>query len=100
MTDLLNSAVADAESAKGSADAGGAIKFGPIAVGNIGNVSVVEREMGERKYLYAQFTGTGRPTRMPLAACAALVDALREDEHEDEGEPVAGFAPEEDTPEV
>lgn len=80
---ILDKATADAEAAKAKAESG-EIVAGPFAVGNIGHVSVVERTMGESKYLYARFIGTGRPAQIPLAACAALVDSLRaEDVSED-----------------
>lgn len=77
---LLDASTAQAESAKSSGDSNLPIVAGPFPVGNIGQVSVVEREMGDSKYLYAQFSGSGRPARIPLAACATIVDALREEE--------------------
>ena len=62
------------------------IVFGPVPVGNIGQVAVVEREMGGKSFHYAQFTGSGRPARIPLAACAVLVEALQVEEDTPEGE--------------
>lgn len=83
---LLEASTAQADSAKASGDSNLPIVAGPFSVGNIGQVAVVEREMGDSKYLYAQFSGSGRPSRIPLAACAAVVDALREEAAEhDEG---------------
>ena len=98
--DILTRSQADAQSAKAKTETGD-IVAGPFPVGNIGHVSVIEKTMGDRAYLYARFVGSGRPAQVPLAACAALVDALREDATE---APEAEDAPtedaaEEDTPE-
>lgn len=86
---LLEASTTQAESAKGDSSNALPVVAGPFPVGNIGQVSVVEREMGDSKYLYAQFSGSGRPARIPLAACATIVDALREQEQEE------GTSPEE-----
>lgn len=70
-------AEASAQAASAEARAGsGELVAGPFDVGNIGQVAVVRRELGEQKYLYAQFTGTGRPSRIPLAAVAVLSEKL------------------------
>lgn len=81
-TNLLDASTTQATQAKGDSSNALPIVAGPFPVGNIGQVSVVEREMGETKYLYAQFSGSGRPARIPLAACATVVDALRAEEEE------------------
>lgn len=80
---ILDQATRDAEAAKAKADSGEVVA-GPFPVGNIGHVSVVERAMGDSKYLYARFVGTGRPAQVPLAACATIVDALREEDAPEE----------------
>lgn len=84
MSGILSEATEAAQSVKSSAQNTGELKFGPVPVGGIGQVSVVARKMGEAEYLYAEFTGSGRPARIPLAACAVLVDALREEESGEE----------------
>lgn len=73
---LTSAAQADAASAK-RAD-GGTVVAGPFDVGNLGKVAVVERKLGgsEKTYTYAEFTGTGRPARIPLAAVGVLAEQM------------------------
>lgn len=73
-TGLLTQAESAAQSA--ASRSSGERVAGPFEVGNIGHVSVVKREMGDQSYLYAEFTGTGRPARIPLAAVATLAEKL------------------------
>lgn len=103
--DLLAQSQASAEAADAKKSDDASYVFGPVPVGNIGTVGVIEREYGERKFLYARFTGTGRPANLPLAACSTLVDALRAQAEEDAPEDIAPEAPEvevaeEDTPDA
>jgi hypothetical protein len=57
---------------------GGTLVAGPFDVGEIGHVSVIERTLGQSdtKYLYAEFTGQGRPSRVPLAAVTVLAEKI------------------------
>lgn len=73
---LAASARKDADSA--SASNGGKVVAGPWDVGNIGHVTVVERTLGnsDKNYRYAEFSGTGRASRIPLAAVAVLAEQL------------------------
>lgn len=52
--------------------------FGPVPVGAIGQVGVINREFNGRTYPYARFVPvSGRPSNLSLAACEAVIDALR-----------------------
>ena len=57
---------------------GGKVVAGPWDVGNIGHVAVVERKLGksDKSYTYAEFSGTGRASRIPLAAVAIVAEKL------------------------
>lgn len=74
LADLGKRARTDAEQAE--ARNGSKLISGPYDVGNLGRVAVVEREVGEHSYLYAEFTGTGRAQRVPLAAVAVLAEQM------------------------
>lgn len=58
----------------------GTVIAGPFPVGNMGNVSVVERESqkGDHKYTFAEYQSAsgGRIKSIPLAAVAALHEEL------------------------
>lgn len=55
----------------------GEVVAGPFEVGNIGTVSVVEREQGTAKHLYAVYNPhSGRSQRIPLAAVSTLAESL------------------------
>ncbi len=73
---LAEQASTDAKNAQRAS--GGTVVAGPFEVGEIGHVSVVERTLGqsETKYLYAEFTGQGRPSRIPLAAVSVLAEKI------------------------
>jgi hypothetical protein len=93
---LLSNAITEAAKAPEAKQSGTEWAFGPIAVGSLGVVGVVEVEFRDgRKFLYARTEGIGRPKSMPLAACAALVDALREAESADAEESPASDTEEE-----
>jgi hypothetical protein len=73
---LVTQASTDAQNAqRGSA---GTVVAGPFPVGEIGQVQVIERQLGssETKYLYAEFVGQGRPQRIPLAAVSVLAEKI------------------------
>lgn len=73
---LLESATKAAASAPERKQVGEVVA-GPFPVGNIGNVSVVEREQGTQKHLYAVYAPhSGRTQRIPLAAVSALAESL------------------------
>jgi hypothetical protein len=57
---------------------GGVIVSGPFEVGEIGHVQVIERTLGssDKKYLYAEFIGQGKPQRIPLAAVSVLAGKI------------------------
>lgn len=76
LSKLVQQASADAANAQ-RADAG-TVVAGPYAVGEIGEVRVVERTLGksETKYLYAEFMGQGKPSRIPLAAVSVLAKEI------------------------
>lgn len=83
MTDIIGAATAQADAAQVKSSQDWPIVAGPFKVGNIGSVRVVERTFGngDTVFRYAEYrnaTGT-RPTRIPLAAAAVLVDRLRDD---------------------
>lgn len=73
---LTDAAKADAESAKQAN--GGTVIAGPFEVGKLGTVAVVERTLGssDKKYTYAEFSGSGRPSRIPLAAVGVLAEQM------------------------
>lgn len=78
-TDLKKLAERASTDAKNAQRAnGGTVVAGPFEVGEIGHVSVVERTLGqsETQYLYAEFTGQGRPSRVPLAAVTVLAEKI------------------------
>lgn len=81
MESILSKSQAAAEATPASKTSATDWVFGPIPVGNIGVVGVVEVTFGQgdnaRSYLYARMEGAGRPKSMPVAACAVLTDALR-----------------------
>jgi hypothetical protein len=75
-TALLERATQAAASAPAKQQVG-EIVAGPFEVGNIGSVSVVEREQGSAKHLYAVYNPhSGRSQRIPLAAVSVLAGAL------------------------
>ncbi len=73
---LADQASADAANAQRK-DAG-TVVAGPFPVGEIGQVQVIERTLGqsETKYLYAEFVGQGKPSRIPLAAVSVLAGEI------------------------
>lgn len=73
---VVSAAKSEAESAESGN--GGKLVAGPFDVGNIGQVSVVERtsEKSGKSYTYAEFSGMGRPSRIPLAAAATIAEQL------------------------
>jgi len=73
---LATQASTDAKNAQRAS--GGTVVAGPFEVGEIGHVQVIERELGQSgtKYLYAEFTGQGRPARIPLAAVSVLAEKI------------------------
>jgi hypothetical protein len=73
---LVETASTDAQNAQRAS--GGTVVAGPFEVGEIGHVQVIERELGSsgKKYLYAEFTGQGRPQRIPLAAVSVLAEKI------------------------
>lgn len=56
----------------------GNVVSGPFPVGGMGEVSVIEREQGDAKYLFAEFqpASGAKPKSIPLAAVAALAGEL------------------------
>lgn len=73
---LMERATKAAESAPARQQVGEVVA-GPFPVGNIGTVSVIEREQGTSKHLYALYTPhSGRAQRIPLAAVSVLAGAL------------------------
>lgn len=71
-------AIARKDADAASASNGGKVLAGPWDVGNIGHVTVVERTLGnsDKSYTYAEFSGTGRASRIPLAAAMVLAEQL------------------------
>lgn len=78
-TDLKKlAAQAETDAANAQKAQAGTVVAGPFPVGEIGSVQVVERTLGksETKYLYGEFTGQGKPSRIPLAAVSVLAKEI------------------------
>lgn len=56
----------------------GTVVAGPLPVGGLGEVAVIERAQGDSKFLWAEYTPASgaKPKTMPLAAVVALAKEL------------------------